>query len=626
MLKLKEYEEILSDSFSSNDQLLEALIDTFNIDGKDLVTMGYIKDWGSLYQFTGERRVEKLLYSISICKQLSIFSRYEASKALLQFSELEEESDEEFVEENNKIRSRNATRQSMGYKALNAVCNVIDSSISTPLRFSMIIELAESNLYKCEAILYLRNLIIDYDIECEYRYARISDLSKFEFELVYEYRRQLSEIFLFDDNNMTYYRNLAAQWLLTRDGKEMLSLEAIDKIESQILCFAKDKDLDYNRRADCADMLMRLGTECVKNEAIDILNELSSDNGNVVRTVYDDGQNVHAVSIETSVVEIIEQIYKIDTMRLNDSYITFNNVKGAIYSILQKRKEHMNSITTDKECIYCNSSTSVYCSSTCDTYDKSEIDIKAALNRIEMDTMVYSKLSVSLQTLLVKLWSYISKHEYKEELTKRLLEELIDMSDTCSSGYCSRLVNVLSGYNNFSLNISFDEQIASNVLARLNKYARNIDDTDSIFRTTKLNDMLKLYLYKHSEIYDSIHDSLSKKDCIVKQSDARDCDSAIIFNEYKQCNTVPIQTMVDTFLNYDKENTIDMCLDWFKDSVLNEMIVDTSNWDNRKAFLLFFRSYILSITEELYSEFIEYMDDVDFDLYMRKAIIMYEGC
>ena len=60
------------------------------------------------------------------------------------------------------------------------------------------------------------------------------------------------------------------------------------------------------------------------------------------------------------------------------------------------------------------------------------------------------------------------------------------MSGTCSSGFLGRLVNTLSGFGQLSIRISFDDQLISNFVGRLNMYARRLTDADSHFRNDKL--------------------------------------------------------------------------------------------------------------------------------------------
>ena len=53
-------------------------------------------------------------------------------------------------------------------------------------------------------------------------------------------------------------------------------------------------------------------------------------------------------------------------------------------------------------------------------------------------------------------------HENEEEMRKRMLEELEEMSATCSTGFASRLINVISGFGEFNIRISWEDQIIAN--------------------------------------------------------------------------------------------------------------------------------------------------------------------
>ena len=207
-----------------------------------------------------------------------------------------------------------------------------------------------------------------------------------------------------------------------------------------------------------------------------------------------------------------------------------------------------------------------------DTNDKEKILI--SLNRIRMDRTLYSTLSITLSVVIVKLWSYICSNENKIEMQKRLLQELEDMAGTCSSGFISRLVNTISGFGELSIQISFEDQVISNFSARLNSYAQKICEEDSIFRHQALDAVIKLYLKENPE-----------KDDIV----------------------------------------VDAIIEEFYDAVLNEMMLSSSDYKNRPRFLLFFRTYMSKIREEMFKEFIEYVSESEFDLYFRKALSYYDG-
>jgi hypothetical protein len=179
-------------------------------------------------------------------------------------------------------------------------------------------------------------------------------------------------------------------------------------------------------------------------------------------------------------------------------------------------------------------------------------------------------------------------------MVTRLIEELEDMSGTCSSGFLSRLINTISGFGDFTLRISFTDQIISNFVGRLNYYARKITDEDSPFRTDLLYDVIELYVYK--------------KEIHLKYPDA-----------------VSMKKLIDEYLSVNRYEKINNILEDFEEEVINEMMLETTKFNDRRHFLMFFRQYMLRIREELYEEFKEYVSDTDFDLTIRKAISSYEG-
>ena len=229
--------------------------------------------------------------------------------------------------------------------------------------------------------------------------------------------------------------------------------------------------------------------------------------------------------------------------------------------------------------------------------------IRLALNRIDMDRVLYSKFNSSLTNILVKVWSYIMGNtKHKEEMTKRLLEELEDMSGTCSTGYATRLVNSISGFGDFSVRISLEEQMIANFTGRLNAAARDIGGEQSPFREEKLEDVVALWLQKeeHKEVRDAAEAELGGRSnaigCIVKR-----------------------------YLSVDRKTKVETCLEDFAEAVLSEMTVQSSNYSERQNFALFFRTNVSRIREELYEEFKDLVDDTSFDLYFRKSLMSYEN-
>ena len=345
----------------------------------------------------------------------------------------------------------------------------------------------------------------DKDLDCQYRYKCILNLENMKLEEFDYYMKNSLYSFIQTDTNMTMYRILAGQYLLQNFEGDKLGLDMVYGVQQKLLSFAEDEELDYNLRADAADTLMNLAREDrFKDKARDIIIELGRVFGKV-RTVFDNAQNVHVDSIEQSILEALEFLSTVPTMCLGNikdrNYITFNYVYGKIEELLKNEKESIYrecSIKREQEdmnkedkeenigknihecilCSYCNSCVlenkykqvkeNYFCSNKCiDLKDKAD-KIRISLNRINMDRILYSKYNQTLVNIFVKIWSYMVEHDSFEDMKSRMLEELYEMSGTCSSGFASRLINVISGFGDFNVKISWDEQIVANFSGRLN--------------------------------------------------------------------------------------------------------------------------------------------------------------
>jgi len=293
--------------------------------------------------------------------------------------------------------------------------------------------------------------------------------------------------------------------------------------------------------------------------------------------------------------------------------IEFEQVKEQILDMIKKEKEsiRVNEDGKTNTCVYCDSNRTEtlvidgpthYCSQICMKLAERQEKIELALKRIHLDRARYSKFNNTLSNILLKVWSYMMGHENEEEMRKRMLEELEEMSATCSTGFASRLINVISGFGEFNIRISWEDQIIANFSGRLNAAARRITEEtpENIFFHDKLHDVVSLWLNQpeQSELYKKL------------RAEER-------WNK--------ISELVDKFLETDREDKIRICIDDFAEAVLNEMMIVSSEWSARQHFGLFFRSNVAGIREEMYQEFKDHLDDTSFDLYMRKAIMSYEG-
>lgn len=575
----KNLSKYIIDLSLNQDIRIKALEMYFDRDSEN--TIEIISRITGMYQFSGTKIIQNFLYYICMFEvKLSSFLKYECAKSLLSFFEFEEEifKDDEpdmieiKTDSNNLIKERNNDRKVLGYKALNNVCKIINDDINfpTPCRLESIYMLMEYEKYKDTADLYFRKVINDITLDCDFRYKTILSLEK---------QRGISSIdnkllninfyitnacldFLKNEENKIMYRILSAQYLLQNcDIQDNIK----DSIYNILYNFSTNEGVEYNLRADAADTLLTFGSEDFKTKARDIITILGQIDG-IVKNIYDNAQNVHTKEVEKSVGEILEILLAYKTIIIDDEPIDFEYVTTQINNLSEDLNENIKQ------------------------------KIKISLNRIEIDRTLYSKQSSNLSNILVKLWSYIQDSEFKNDMSQRLLQELEDMSGTCSSGFVTRLVNTLSGFGDLSVKISFDDQLISNFTGRLNMYARKLGDMDCPFRNDKLYDVIELYIYKNN-----------------------------LLQTYVNKNTRTMKDVIKEFLKTDKEEKINDVLEDFSIEVINEMTLDPNKFNDRRNFLMFFRVYMLRIREELYEEFKDFMTDTEFDLCIRKAISTYEG-
>ena len=535
-----------------------------------------------IYHFSGLKLLETFLLCLSENKNISFILRFESSKSLLLFSEPLEtikkndtEEEIKIINENNiEIKKRNLELLNRGYKSLNNIfkdLNFEKDVISTPYIIDTLCILIKSEKYDIECDIYFRKIINNKNLDCDYRYKIILYLEKKDIKNYKFFIKNACLDFLKYKTNMSMYRILAGQYLLQHCE---INSDIKTEIQEIIFSFANDVEMDYNLRADAADTLIGLGDEEYKikgREIIMLLGRIGGDS----KTIFQNAQNVHTDEIEKSVYEILEYLLLYPTLKINNIHIDFDYIEKEIKQI--------------------------------ETYKNSQKDeINISLNRIKLDRTLYSKFNNTLSNVLIKVWSYIIGHKDKEQLIIRLLEELVDMSGTCSTGYLSRLVNVLSGFDDkFNIRISFEDQIISNFNGRLNAFVKKIMNDDSPFYKEKLNDVVELYINSNKVL----------KSEIIKKIET---------SEYLT-DLPPMKKIIEKYLTDNRDQKIKDSIELFFENTINEMMLDSSKFKDRQNFLLFFRTYLPILKEELYKEFTEFVDDTDFDLYIRKAISSYEG-
>ena len=236
------------------------------------------------------------------------------------------------------------------------------------------------------------------------------------------------------------HRILCSQYLLNN------KLETAH-VEGVLLAIAQDTTKAHNMRADAADTLLKLGNPELRVQTMPILGELGRDLTQLP-TLTANKENVHA--FDPSVTQFLLEL---GGLRLA--------------TIVKDGREQVRSFDDIVELIRA-----------LPRYGTEPDKINASLLRIRIDQILYPG-SQTLTTIFLRIWQTIEKHVDRELLVDRLLDELIDMAETCSTGHANRLVNVFSGIDGFLLRMNWRDQIQSNIAGRLTARAKTAVDWET---------------------------------------------------------------------------------------------------------------------------------------------------
>lgn len=276
--------------------------------------------------------------------------------------------------------------------------------------------------------------------------ATFLNSSKLAIEYDEAFVYKLQHVFFHEGRNGVRERILSGQHLL-----EMAGLDDAERadVEGTLLGFAADPALDDNARADAADVLIRGGTAAAQERAQQIVTELGfSAVPTKDRTVYTNKQNVHAAEVGKSVAEFLAAIAR-DRRYLKHAK-PYATVRTEISAFVRRAALERDA---RQKC-----------------YD--------ALNRIDIDTAQYGEYKLTAADILAYVWYKVQRHEAREALERRLLDELMEMVDTCGTGHEIRPINALSGFEGHInvIRISFEDQVVANVVGRMNARIRAIED------------------------------------------------------------------------------------------------------------------------------------------------------
>jgi hypothetical protein len=350
----------------------------------------------------------------------------------------------------------------------------------------------EHCLEACESIISDDTIEIDkrfYFISNNDKYSKLSD------QLVYD----LHGIFF----KLGFERKYPLKILLI-SARYIISFYPDESdIREQVLDFVLDivddkNELEYPR-AECADILYSIGRVEESIYGMKMLQELGYMDQDLKKmTIYSNKQNVHDQTINDNVKKIIATLHK-------------EYLKNSMENMLGKCSlEYLHKLFFDDFHL---------------EEDKKE-NVQSFFFRIMTDPTRFENLTLADIFMLVIFKIQTFDNEIKNEVFKRLLEEIEDSNNTCHTGYVSRLVNVLSGFvegKDYILTIDPKDELRSAVFARLNTAISTLpiylkeDVTTSLFGDDKSTFEEFLNIYGDNikdELVKEYKDILSQEDVI----------------------------------------------------------------------------------------------------------------
>jgi hypothetical protein len=239
---------------------------------------------------------------------------------------------------------------------------------------------------------------------------------------------------------------MSARYII--DQYDYLSDERNTVLE-YILDVADDKNESIYARSECADILITLGegNEIIFGEqVIEELGDLYNENKN--KTIYTNAQNAHNETINENTRNIVRALYK-DYLKTK----SYNDLVKTSYEDIHKELSGI------------------------DNSEENNDKLHSFFYRVMTDPFRFERLSLSDIVLLV--YNKICSFENKNDLMKRLLEEILDCDNSCTTGYFTRIVNTLNGFINdkdMCFNINPRDELRSVIFARINRNIRSLPE------------------------------------------------------------------------------------------------------------------------------------------------------
>lgn len=167
-------------------------------------------------------------------------------------------------------------------------------------------------------------------------------------------------------------------------------------------------------------------------------------------TVYDDTQNVHNHTINETVIESAQNI------------MTRANTPAPMVHVERELQNYYPH------------------------YEKHKEKIQSSLNRIRSDPSKF-RGDTTISQVFDRIVSIISTSHHKEEMWRRLGEELVEMNQLCATGHLSRIVNVIQGFEDvppeFQIRMDPKDEIYANLSNYITMQVQESGEADKLLES-----------------------------------------------------------------------------------------------------------------------------------------------
>ena len=359
--------------------------------------------------------------------------------------------------------------------------------------------------------------------------------------------------------------------------------------------WAAQEDMDTELRAQAVDVL--LNSPWYPKEKAQKLFEKIRQRGGKGFGIYEDSQNVHLTDIEDSVLALIKTLIK-DTEEYPDSQ-HFSMWSRCFLNFIEK-EAHSKPEASERE--------------------RRLNRIRSALYRIEFSSREFcGKKTSHLFSMIVCLIEKKGAGN-KTFLYERLEQEMNDLINTCATGIASRLINTLSSWRGYSLNISFKEQIKSCFAGRMNALIRelNTDGYSHQFFQMYMEKVLAIFTVEDGGPKVTPADGGGPKEEVPNKQFVEDllCRQDIAPTVLREPSGTAGEKNGPKFT---LEQKMEVCEE-FAGCLLFQM---DSKVDDRRCFRLFFSWAFSKISLELAEEFKSFTHVDQYQIALREAIDFY---